>query len=275
MKNLYEALETFGGRNGRYVARHLEACGIRDFEDCTTSNIAEWVAYLKDKVAPSSARTYVAVFKSTLKRYAESGRVPCGDITEMFRVRAEKPQKVYLTEEELAKLEQVSIKSVKELYAKLSFLISAKTGMRISDTERVTMENVRDGMLTYVSKKTNKEAKVPVSDKVVGWIIAINAIHEIPNLANLELALKRLCKRAGIDTKVKLFRAGKITTKPKYAFVTSHTARVTFCTIMTQKGVPVMDTCMMAGHSTPAMTERYIIRTAPKLNEAALKYLSE
>ena len=274
MKSLYQALETFGVRNGLFVRRYLDMCGIHEWEDCTTTNINEWVAYMKDKVAPTTLQTYVAVFKSTVNRYAESGVVPCGNLNDKLHVKAQRSQKVYLTEDELARFEAATTHSRKERYVKLAFLVSAKTGMRISDTERVSKANVKDGVLTYVSQKTNKAASIPVSDKVVGWIEEINGLKGRPTLANFELALKRLSKQAGIDEEVKLFRAGGEVTKPKYEFVTSHTARVTFCTIMTQKGVPVMDICMMAGHSNPTMTERYIVRTAPKLNEAALQFLA-
>lgn len=273
MKTLQEALETFGGRNGIYVWRQLSMFGITSFEDCTADRISEWVAHIRAVVAPSTARTYTAVLRATLNRYASTGIVPCDEIDERLRVRAEKSQKVYLTEDELARLEAVEPRTKKERYTKLAFLISCKTGMRISDTSRVSSENVVHGYLTYVSQKTNKEAKVPISDKVIGWIEEINGLGVSPNLANFELGIKRMCEKAGVDEPIKLFRAGREATAPKWQFVTSHTARVTFCTIMAQKGVPVMDICTMAGHSTPVMTERYIIRTAPILNDAARKFI--
>lgn len=273
MKSLQQALETFGGRNGIYVWKHLDAFGIHDFEDCTSSALSEWVAYVKPRVAPSTARLYAATLAATLKRYVGDGIIPCDDIATPLRVRAEKSQKVYLTEAELARLEEVKPRTKKERFVKLAFLISCKTGMRVSDTLRVTSENVVHGYLTYVSQKTNKEAKVPVSAKVMGWIDELNGIGVSPNLSNYELAIKRMCEKAGVDEPVKLFRAGREVSAPKWQFVSSHTARVTFCTIMAQKGVPVMDICTMAGHSTPVMTERYIIRTAPILNEEARKFI--
>lgn len=273
MKTLKEALETFGGHNGVHVWKHLAAWGIGDFADCTSSNISEWVAQLKLKVSPGTAKTYTAVLRSVLNRYADAGVVPCTDINERLRLRAEKSQKVYLTEDELARLEAIPTRSRKERYTKLAFLISCKTGMRISDTQRVTAENIENNMLTYVSQKTNKEAKVPISDKVAGWIYEMKGIGVAPNLANFELAIKRLCAKAGVCDPVKVFRAGKEDTDAKWKFVSSHTARVTFCTIMAQKGVPVMDICIMAGHSSPVMTERYIVRQAPILNDAARKFI--
>jgi Site-specific recombinase XerD len=272
MNTLEQAMEMFGKRNGIYTWKYMTAFGIRDFDDCTSGTLAEFVAYIRARVAPSTAKLYAATLQAVLNRYKD--QVPCSDFNGLLNLRAERSQKVYLTEDELARLEQVHPRTRKERYVQLAFLISSKTGMRVSDATRVTPENLHGGILIYVSQKTNKEAKVPVSDKVAGWIWELNEIGVGPNLSNYELAIKRMCMKAGVDTPVKIFRGGEEKTEPKWKFVGSHTARVTFCTIMHQKGVPVMDICIMAGHSSPVMTERYIIRDAPVLNDAALSFLN-
>ena len=272
MNTLKEAMEMFGKRNGIFTWKYMEAFGLVDFEDCTSGNLAEFVEYVRKNVAASTAKTYAATLQSVLNRYKE--QVPCDKINDILRLRTEPCQKVYLTEDELARLECVETRTRKERFVLLAFLIASKTGMRVSDATRVTEANIHNGLLTYVSQKTSKEAKVPVSDKVAGWIWELNEIGEGPNLANYDLAIKRMCQRAEINTPVKIFRRGEEKTEPKWHFVGSHTARVTFCTIMHQKGVPVMDICIMAGHSSPVMTERYIIREAPVLNSAALSFLN-
>ena len=273
MKTLEQALETFGGRNGRFVWKHLDRFGIRDWGDCTTATVSEWVADIKTKVAPSTAKLYAAVLRSVLARYMNV--VPDADVCDRLNVRAERSTKVYLTPDELARLESIVPRTKKQRYTQLAFLISAKTGMRISDTRRVSRANVKDGYLTYVSEKTNKEAKVPVGEKVLGWIEEINRIKDTPNLSNIEVGIRGMCEKAGITEQVKVFRAGSEKAEAKWKFVSSHTARVTFCTIMAQKGVPIMDICTMAGHSSPVMTERYIVRTAPVLNDEAMKFITE
>jgi len=275
MKTLKEAMETFGGRNGIFVYKRMERMGIVTWDDCTSANINEWLADVKATTAPTTAKLYAAVLRAVLSRYVPDGVVPSPEVLDRLNVRAERSQKVYLTPNELAALEAVVPRTKKQRYTQLAFLISAKTGMRISDTQRVTRENVKNGYLTYVSQKTNKEAKVPVGEKVLGWIDEINKIKNPPNLANFELGIKGLCEQAGITEPVKVFKAGEEKVEAKWKFVSSHTARVTFCTVMSQKGVPIMDICTMAGHSTPVMTERYIIRTAPVLNDDAMKFITE
>lgn len=272
MNTLKEAMQMFGKRNGIYTWKYMEAFGLVDFEDCTSGTLSEFVDYVRKNVAASTAKTYTATLQSVLNRYKDF--VPCENVNDILRLRAEPSQKVFLTEDELARLEVVPTRTRKERYVQLAFLIASKTGMRVSDARRITEANVQGGLLTYVSQKTSKEAKLPVSEKVLGWIWELNKIGEGPNLANYDLAIKRMCQKAGIDTPMKVFRGGVEKTEPKWKFVGSHTARVTFCTIMAQKGVPVMDICIMAGHSSPVMTERYIIREAPVLNAAAMSFLN-
>lgn len=273
MRTLEEALVMFGGQTGRSVYKHLSKGGIVDFDDCTTEKIGEWLAGMRGTVAANTLRTYMSVFKHTLKQYEDTGRVPCGNLDGKFRIRGEDTQKVYLTEEELDMLEKVIPKNAKEKVVLLSFLIGARTGMRISDTRTISMANIHNGMLTYVSKKTSIEATIPVSTQVQGYIAKLACMTETISLVNYEKSIRRLCARADISDVVTVFRGGETMTKPKYEFVTSHTARATFCTILAQKGVPIIDIMTLAGHSSPDMTARYIVRSTPKLNNDALKFL--
>ena len=273
MRTLEDALIKFGGQAGRSVYKHLSDGGIRDFEDCTTENIGEWMADMKDKVAANSLKTYMSIFKHTIKQYTDTGRVPCGNLDGKFTVRGETAQKIYLTEDELDRLSNIATKSDRERVVLYTFLIGARTGMRISDARQVTMANVHDGYLTYVSQKTSIEATIPVSEQVQRYIAALSGMTTTITLVNYEKSIRRLCERAGINDVVTVYRGGVAATGPKYSFVTSHTARATFCTILAQKGVPVIDIMTLAGHTSPDMTARYIVRSTPKLNNDALKFL--
>lgn len=272
-KSLYEALNTSASKNGQFVVKHLSDFGIREWSDCTKVRLMDFTDYLCKVVCQSSAHNYIAVLKSVLNRYKESGIIPCDNVKEALVCKNQKAQKVYLNEKELDALEKVNTLSEYERFVKLCFLISAKTGMRISDALEATSDNVTDGCLTYVSIKTKIQATVPVSEKVNGWIEELCTISKRPNKPNYELIIKRLCQRAGIEERTKVFKAGKTMIKKKYELITSHTARVSFCTILAQKGVPIMDICILAGHSSPSMTANYIVRSTPKLNEKALSFL--
>lgn len=274
MKNLYEAVLSGGSANARFVVNHLEAAGIREWGDCTKIGLADFIGHLEGAgVCQATVHQYAAVLKAVLNKYGEAGVVPCSDISDALRCKNEKTQKTYLTEEEVERLERVATRNGREEFVKLCFLIATKTGMRVSDTLRVSRENIHDGYLRYVSKKTSIEACVPVSEKTAGWIERVNAIRERPSTSTYELTIRRLCRRAGITSPVKVFKAGQERANEKWNFVTSHTARVTFCTLLSQMGTTIQDIATMAGHTTPQMTMNYIVRTAPKVNDKAMAFL--
>ena len=273
--SLYAAILDGGHKNAPFVVNHLKRVGIRKWEDCTKVRLSRFPGQLLAAgVCQSSACQYVAVLKAALNRYAEAGVIPCANVRDALKCRNEKTQKVYLTEDELAQLEEVEAGGPRERFVQLCFLISAKTGMRMSDTLRVSSRNIQGGYLRYVSKKTSIEACVPVSDKTAAWIREVNAISVRPGTSTYELMIKGLCRRAGITSDAKVFKAGKERANEKWNFVTSHTARVTFCTLLSQKGVPIQDIATMAGHSNTTMTENYIVRTVPKVNAAAMAFLA-
>lgn len=270
MSSLYEAILNGRSANGRYVVNHLEAAGIREWDDCTKVRLSGFIGHLEDAgVCQATVHQYAAVLKAVLNRYGEAGVVPCSDVADALHCKNEKAQKIYLTEDELGRLERVRPANDRERFVKLCFLISAKTGMRVSDTLRVSRANIQDGYLRYVSKKTSVEACVPISDKTVGWIEEVNAIRVRPAVSTYEATIRRLCQRADITSRVKVFKAGQERANEKWNFVTSHTARVTFCTLLSQMGATIPDIMTMAGHTTPLMTANYIVRTAPRLNDRA------
>lgn len=272
MKTLYDAIMTQGGANAPYVVNHLKASGIADWQDCTKVNLMDFVDHLQETVCRSSAHTYAAILKAVLNRYREAGLVPCTDIKEALRCKNEGTQKVFLSARELGRLEDVMTKGAYERFVQLCFLISARTGMRISDTLRVSEENIKDGMLTYVSQKTKVEASVPVSGKTCAWIAEVNAMTERPTIGNYELIIKRLCRRAGIRTACKLFKAGREKECEKWEAVTSHTARVSFVTNALELGVPLISVSRMAGHTNTAQTERYNASRKVNIPAGAMAY---
>lgn len=273
-KTLYEALVFWGDKNAPALCGHLAECGIADWSDCTRIKLCEFVVQLQGSMSQSSAHTYAARLRAVLSKYRDEGIIPCTDFADALKCRNEKSQKIYLDENELRKLERVDAKNERERFVQLCFLISSKTGMRISDTLRTTEENVKGDTLDYVSKKTSIEAKVPVSDEVKGWIRELNGIGYRPTEANYNLIIKRLCKRAGINEKIKIFKRGEERTGEKWEFVSSHTARVSFCTCLSQY-LDLNAIATLAGHTNPIMTANYVVRTQPKLNEGARLFFGQ
>jgi site-specific recombinase XerD len=84
--------------------------------------------------------------------------------------------------------------------------------------------------------------------------------------------IRRLCERAGITERVKVFKAGEHKKGQKWEYCSSHTARISFATNLANLGVPLLEVSKMMGHTTIQQTERYVVKTKAELDVKALKY---
>ncbi len=268
---LYDAITRDAGAQAPALKKHLAECGISTWSDLTKSKLFGFRDGLIDSVAASSARTYLAVLKGVLARYEDEEDI-CKEYRDILRAKNEKPVKTYLTTDELRRLEGVTVRNDTERQVLYQFLIGAYTGMRISDVRQVSGENVEGDTLGYVSQKTGIHAVVPCGERVKGYIHWVLDNEVLISLAGYNGAIRRLCKRAGINERVKVHKAGRDLAGEKWEFVSSHTARISFCTNLAGLGVPLLDISRMAGHTSTGMTERYVVNTKISLPAAALKY---
>lgn len=272
---LHEAIRTKGGQQAASLEKHLNAAGLNDWHDLTKARLNDFREYLDETVARSSAHTYLAVLRSILSRFEDEIDLPCKGFREVLKIKNERPHKTYLSQEEIERLERVEVRNDSEQYVLDEFLIGAYTGMRVSDSREVSIENVKDGYLTYVSLKTGVRATIPVSERTVERIERVRGTHMEMYLATYNDILRRLAERAGINEQTKVVKAGKHLCEPKFRLISSHTARISFCTNLARLKVPLLDISRLAGHTNTAMTERYIIPTQVELNETAMAYFGK
>ena len=271
MRTLHEAIQAHAKGAAPALTRYLNECGLNDWQDLTKANLNEFRDHVTERVAQSTARTYFAVFKAILKRY-EDDVYFCKDYANILKAKIEKPVKTFLTMKDLERLERVEVNNPNEQYVLDEFLIGAYTGMRISDAREISMENMSDGCISYTSIKTGVHAVVPMKVGIAERIERVQANECDMPLMTYNRILRRLCQRAGITERVKVFKAGEHGKGEKWEFCSSHTARVSFCTNLANLGVPLVDIMSMAGHTSTQMTERYLVRSSANVNNKALKY---
>lgn len=272
MKTFLQAIQDNAGTQAAALTKHLTTKGLNDWNDLTKVNLCDFRDYLTKAVATSSAKTYLAVLKTVIGRYEDEGLIPCNQFRTILTAKNDKPVKTYLTTDELHQLEQVDIKSLAERYVLYCFLVGAYTGMRISDTLAATKENIQNNRLSYVSIKTGVHATIPCSERVKEYLEYLNDHRMEISQMGYNKAIRRLCQRAGITERVKVRRGGKDAVKEKWECISSHSARISFCTNLAGLDVPMTDLKQMAGHTNIQMTERYIVNTEINLSERALKY---
>ena len=271
MRTLHEAIQAHAKGAVPALTRYLNECELNDWDDLTRANLNDFRDHVAERVAQSTARTYFAVFKAILKRYEDDAPI-CKDYAEILKAKNEKPVKTFLTVKELERLEHVEVKKPNEQIVLDEFLIGAYTGMRISDAREISEENMANGCISYVSIKTGVHAVVPMKAGIAERIRRVQANESEMPLASYNKIIRRLCKRAGITERVKVFKAGEHDKGEKWEFVSSHTARQSFCTNLSILGVPIIEISKLAGHTSTAMTERYIVKTNVNLCDRAMKY---
>jgi len=147
------------------------------------------------------------------------------------------------------------------------FLISANTGLRVSDFNKLTAKNIIvENGASYISVITQKNSKlltIPINT-VVKQILAkrdgnppkrmteqhINyCLKEIGELAEINDTVQKGITKGGVN---------KISTFKKFELISNHTGRRSFCTNAYKSGMPTIDIMAISGHSTEKVFYNYI-----------------
>ena len=183
-----------------------------------------------------------------------------------FKPKSSEPERPYLTEEDILKIEQASIPDSFDYLNRVRdiFLLATYTGLRFSDVISLTLEQIQEtskGLtLTVKAEKTGKTIVLPLYNLFCNEngrsrpeVILLKYQHILGNdqaTSGIEFlkisnqyfnrALKQLAKVAGVKKRI-----------------TAHVARRTFATIMaTRVKAPVLQRLLQ--HSRPDMTSIYI-----------------
>lgn len=273
MRPLYESIERAASNKGQAasIKKHLAVVGIQDWKDLTKANLFEFRDHLTESVAPNTAKTVLASLKAILRRFEDDVELPkgwCG----ILQAKGEKPLKTYLTQREIGQFAAVETRGEVERYVKACFLVSCWTGMRVSDARRITAENIKDGTLSYVSEKTGVLSVMPAKPGLWEQIRIIQEREGDMYLATYNDAVRRLARRAGINERVKIHKAGRTETVEKWAALSSHSGRVSIATCLSEAGASLTDIKATLGHTSTAMSERYVVQTRPNLSAKALRF---
>jgi integrase len=190
-----------------------------------------------------------------------------------LKLDSEKVDKVYLTIEDLEKIENIDKLTDSLNNTKDWLIISCYTGQRVSDFMRFTDEQIRieDGkhLIEFTQKKTDKIMTVPLHPKVLEILKKRNGkfpyrvsdqkyndyVKEVCKLAELNQPTKG-SKLLEIKPDSKIFRK-QVGVYPKWELVTSHIGRRSFATNFYGK-IPTTYLIYITGHSTETMFLNYI-----------------
>ena len=194
---------------------------------------------------------------------------------QQFRKPYEGTDAIYLSQSEVDTLWGLDL-SKRPRYQKARdlFILGCYTAARFSDYSRITAENIQNGNIVFVQKKTGGRVVVPLSPRArevlerYGWTAPYVGYNQFCK------DIKEVCRLAGITEAVKVTRsrgAGRVEeVHPKYELVSSHTARRTGATLLAQTGISLKSLMLITGHKTLTSLEKYLRLTGEE-NANALR----
>ena len=232
--------------------------------EITNTWLLRFKDYLEEKDLSANSRAkYIKTLQSIIRKAKSRGYnlpVVLDDVRNEMSIQAEASESVYLNRDELKLIENYVPKGTGEKFTRAIFLICAYTGCRISDAQLLTVNNFNDGEVNYTSKKTKSTSRLPLHPLVPELVKAINGntYDEFSIKAIVGRDIKTICKKLGINKEVTLYRRGERMTKPKWAMLSSHTARKSFATNMLIDGYSLEAIARMMNHKDTKMTLAYV-----------------
>ena len=175
-----------------------------------------------------------------------------------------KHKTIYLTFDEYTLIEAVELDNKRDDIVRDLFLVGCESGLRFEDYSNLRRDNFKDDLLTVIPLKTKQRVTIPISP----ILKRILKKHDpsFPTFKSNTLfnrKIKEICKKAGIDSKATLKKDINGTmvdvSKPKYEWVSSHTARRSFATnYYMETDAHTYDIMSITGHKTEKQFLNYI-----------------
>ena len=249
----------------------------------------EFVNYQKEMMYSQNTIQREFVTIKTFCKHARYLGIETHSQLDALRIDRQKVDKIYLTLEDLTKIENISKNQLTDSLenAKDWLIISCYTGQRVSDFMRFTNEQIRieEGkhLIEFTQKKTGKNMTVPLHNKVLEILKKrngkfpykisdqkyndfIKTVCELAEINELTIGSKLLETKKGSG----VYRKQSGTFK-KYELITSHIGRRSFATNF-YGTIPTTFLIYITGHSTESMFLNYIGKSNKDLALEITKY---
>lgn len=255
--------------------------------DYNTINIDFYQEFLnwlyENEYSTNYIGTQIKILKTILNAGLELGQHSTQEHKrKYFKKPSEEVNNIYLNQEELNRIFNLNLSNVETIkvgkkplhltskkldLARDLFLISANTGLRVSDFNRLEKENIIeiDEKLYFklITEKMQKPVTIPINSVVKSILNKRNGTppNSMPE-QHINYALKEIGRLAKINSKEKIERTiggiKTITPKLKHELITNHTGRRSFCTNAYLSGMPTIDIMAISSHSNEKVFYNYI-----------------
>ncbi|TNJ47125.1 site-specific integrase [Tamlana fucoidanivorans] len=246
-----------------------------DFESITLEFYNNYLGFLKKhNLSNNTVGKHIKTIKSFMNEATERGHNTNLEFrNKRFKTIREESDSVYLSVDELKKVEKLDLKASPRLEkVRDLFLIGCYTGLRFSDFTQINPENIvsNNTVIEIRTKKTGQRVSIPLH-KTVRTILKKykNKLPKAYTNQTMNDYLKDVISLAGIKEKIEttITKGGKVVKKPisKHKLVSTHTARRSFATNLYLAEVPTISIMKITGHQTERSFLQYI-RVSQKEN---------
>lgn len=232
------------------------------FSDITKVWIENYLFHLENKgFSLNYIGTQLKNLKAVMNAALQDGLHNNTDFRK-FKKMEEDSDAVYLTTEEIERIEKLPLLPTRHMIARDLFLIGYYTAMRFSDYSRLSLMDIENGIIKFATKKTGVVVMIPANPKLVSILERYGGSAPRMDESELNNLIKEVCNQAEIYDLIVHTRTegGEKRTyyHPKYRLVSSHTARRSGATNMFLSGIKPEQIMMITGHKTYASFKRYI-----------------
>ena len=207
-------------------------------------------------------------FRTFLRNRIRKGIIPSIDL-DGWKILDEEVDAVYLNWNEIKRIFMVDLSKHRHLMNyRDDFVLGCMTGLRFSDFSKLVSEDLRDDMLYKKQQKSDHWVVIPLRPEAQE-ILHRRFNKNVPPPTNAEFNrhIKKIAELAGISENIKhSHKKGNkdiVEIKPKFAWITSHTCRRSFCTNEFLAGTPVELIMKISGHKSVKDFYKYI-RVTPE-----------
>ena len=246
---MYNTLESY------FEEKNQKQPTFDDINYAFCEDFIEWMSDEKDLCA-NTRGSHVKFIKAAMNE-AFKNKLHQNEDFRSFRKEMEQVDAVYLTNEEVTKVAQLPLCGNHALVRDI-FILGCHTGMRFSDYSRLSMGDITDGVIHFITQKCKAPVDIPAHPRVLEILNKYGGTMPKISGQKFNVHIKEVCKEAGIKENVLVRRSGKQERYEKWELVSSHTARRTGLTNMYKAGIPTYRCMMISGHKTEQVFLTYL-----------------
>ena len=227
------------------------------FDDITYTFCEDFIDWMSKRDLCANTRGSHVKFVKAAMNEAYKSRLHRNEDFRTFRKEAEQVDAVYLTNEEVTRVANLPLCGSHGITRDL-FIIGCHTGMRFSDYSRLSMNDISDGVIHFITKKCKAPVDIPAHPRVLEILKKHGGRAPQISAQKFNVYIKDVCKEAGINESVLVRKSGKQIRCEKWELVSSHTARRTGLTNMYKAGIPIYRCMMISGHKSEQVFLTYL-----------------